>query len=214
MTMRVQRKMALLASMVLLGGISAQAQFINNAGSADTRPQLIQASVRPGEIVGNEQVMRAFIRCGTNEFLFVLPPDLHTEAINPDTLVLAGPGSRYFLKFSILGSRGGDSAEAQTQVRKENALAQYPNALNLEDFTTTVAGRAAQGLQLAHKSPTMADYVTRIVWVPCQGGVLEFTLTADAQTTKLARQAMDQVLLTFQTNEKGKLEIVRRPEQT
>jgi hypothetical protein len=212
--MKVSRRLALLAATVLLGGVTAQAQVIKAAGGVDDEAPLIEATVRPGEIVGNEQVMRTFIKCGTNEFLFVLPPDLRTESTNPDGLVLAGPGGRYFLKFRITGARPWDSEAAQAQARKETALAQYDSAGNIEDFTMTVAGRTAQGLQIRHKSAAGVDCLTRIVWAPSKAGILEFTLTTDTQTARLARQTMDVVLITFQSNEKGKLEIIPRSEQT
>ena len=181
---------------------------------AETPLQSLDITVKPGEVVGQEQVIRYAIQSGTNQFIFNLPPEVRSERVNNAGLVLQSTDSRFCLSFRILQAVAADSAAAATEARKAAALEHFTNTRDLEDFGLTIADRPAQGIQFRHTQPTVGDRLVKIIWVPCAAGVLEFTLNADATKLNLANAALDGVLLTFRSNESGKLEVVRRAENS
>jgi hypothetical protein len=53
-----------------------------------------------------------------------------------------------------------------------------------------------------------------MVWVPFKAGLLEFSLNADGGSASAGQGALDMILLTFRSDERGKVEIVRRSDKT
>jgi hypothetical protein len=177
-------------------------------------PRFLEATLQPGETVGNEQVLRCFISCGTNRFVFVMPPAVRTRTGCAETLTLESNDGAYLLNLRILGP-GPARLDAGGQLARETEwLGQWPEPRRFERFTTTVSGRAAQGLELRLGLPALGERLRRCVWVPCNAGVLEFSLDASSQRASAALQALDTMLLTFRSNERGELEIIPRSDRT
>ena len=176
-------------------------------------PLPLMARVQPGETVGNETVNRVFLGLGTNEFVFVMPPDLHPEGARPGIIILASDDAGYSLTLRVLQAGGSDSSAAEVEACQKRTLARFLNPRKVERFTFSVAGRPGLGVQ-ALQDVSVGERLTKTLWVPCDAGVLEFELTTTPAQARPAMQTMDQVLLTFRSNEKGKLEIIRRSEQT
>jgi hypothetical protein len=207
---------ALLAALVFLAAVSVRGQnaALRESRAREILPLAFDFKVRPGEIVGNEQVMRTFLTRGTNEFLFILPPGLRAQLSGPRGLLLASNERRYNMRLRILDLGAWDSPASGIEACKKAALAEAANSSKVEEFMTGVLGRQGSGLQLRSTLALIGDQLTKIVWVPCTAGILEFRLTADPAQAKDALAAMDLVLLTFASNEQGKLVIVPRQEQT
>ena len=93
-------------------------------------------------------------------------------------------------------------------------MSQYAQASGLEEFTTTVADREGTGFQLRQELPKVSDRSIRVLWVPFKAGIMEFALNTDHKSASAAQGAFDMILLTFRSNERGKLEIVRRSDKT
>jgi hypothetical protein len=207
------RTHAVLVGTLLLVAAGIQAQ--TESGSSDPdQAQQFEVRSQPGEIVGHEQVVRNFITCGTNQFLFVMPPNVRAERAEAQTLTLTSTDGQYYLSLRLLGASAASASTNQAQARREKTLARYQNAEKIEDFSMNIGGREAAGLQLQQTLPIAGTRCVRVVWVPCRLGTLEFTLNSDAKRTKAALQALDNVLLTLRQDEGGKLEIVRRTEQS
>ncbi len=167
------------------------------------------ARVEPGETVGNETVKRVFVGLGTNEFVFVMPPDLHPEDARPGIVILASDDAGYAVTLQLLQAGGSDASTAEAEACEKRMLAKFLNPRQVERFTFSVAGRQGVGLQALHDL-SVGERLTKTLWVPCGAGVLKFELTTTPEQAGRATQAMDQVLLTFRSNERGKLEIIRR----
>lgn len=195
--------------LLLPAAVSAQVIATNSLAS---RSQRLQVSVQPGEFVGRERVLRELVKFGTNEFLFVIPEDARPETSKSDTVVVASRDSTYYVTFRISPSL---PAEADLQrVVKDWVVDHYSNARNMESFSTTVAERRGEGLSLEQQQSAVGARIIKILWVPFKGGTLEFTLNADAKQASAAESAFSAILLTFRSNERGKLEIIRRSERT
>jgi hypothetical protein len=96
----------------------------------------------------------------------------------------------------------------------EQIARQYPHSSSLETFTTVVADREGAGVQLRQTLTGLNARIVRILWVPFKAGLVEFALNADSSCASAGQAALDTVLLTFRSNEGGKLTIIRRSDKT
>jgi hypothetical protein len=188
------------------------AQTPNGFVSRTNQTSDFAVTLLPGEPVGHEQVIRELIRSGTNEFMFVVPEGLQTRTPSEGMIMLTSRDMRYYLSIRIIGP-----APAKLGLKdalQERIAIEYPQASNVEEFTTTVADREGTGFQLRQELPQVATRLIRVIWVPFKAGVLEFALNADANSASAGQGAFDMILLTFRSNERGKIEVVKRSERT
>lgn len=172
----------------------------------------LAVSLLRGETIGREQVIRALIRTGTNEFMFVLPEGFRSQSPSEGTIMLTTRDQNCYLSFRSIKEPPANLG--LKEALRERIVSEYPHAGNMEEFTTKVADREGAGLQLRLARPDVGDRLVRIVWVPFQVGVMEFTLNAKSTAAPAAQAAMDMILLTFRSNERGRLEIVKRSDKT
>ena len=84
-----------------------------------------------------------------------------------------------------------------------------PARASLEEFTATVADREGTGFQLRQELPKWVTGLSAFSGCRFKAGVMEFALNADTKSASAGQAAFDMILLTFRSNERGKLEIVR-----
>ncbi len=210
-TSRQSRFAAALAG-VLISTLVGFAQSPSDFSLRAHQAPVLAVSLLPGEIIGRERVIRALIKTGTNEFMFVLPEGLRSQSPSEGTIMLTSRDMNSYVSIRSIGA-----ASAQLGLKealRERIISEHPQASNLEDCTTMVAGQEGAGLQLRLARSDVGDRLMRIVWVPFQAGVMEFTLNASNTSAAAAQGALDMVLLTFRSNERGKIEIVRRSDKT
>ena len=58
--------------LALLAATGIHAQNHDTKGDNDLAKGL-EITAQPGEVIGREQVVRYLVKCGTNQFLFILP---------------------------------------------------------------------------------------------------------------------------------------------
>jgi hypothetical protein len=100
------------------------------------------------------------------------------------------------------------------QALRERIAGQYAGANSLEGFTVGVADQEGTGFQLRQELPGVGSRLVRILWVPFKAGVMEFALNADAKNSAAGRAALDMILLTFRSNERGRLEIIAHSDKS
>jgi hypothetical protein len=101
-----------------------------------------------------------------------------------------------------------------SEALQDRIAGQYPGARNLEGFTVSVADREGTGFELQQDLPELGHRRVRILWVPFKAGIMEFALNADAKNGTAGRAALDMILLTFRSNERGRLEIIERSDKS
>jgi hypothetical protein len=196
---------ALLAADVL--GETAEGFF---AGS--NQPPRLAVRLCSGEVVGHEQVIRQLLSSGTNKFVFVVPDGLRTETAPEGTIALTSGDMSYFVSLRIVAPPPGNPGTREAL--QERITNQYAGASSLEEFTASVADRGGTGFQLRQELPKVGSRLIRILWVPFEAGVMEFALNADTKSAAAGRAALDMILLTFRSNERGQLEIVARSDKS
>lgn len=192
--------------------IGALAQIPDSFGLRTNPPPSLAVTFLPGETIGSEQVIRALIRIGTNEFMFVMPEGMQSQTPNESTIVLTARDMNWYVSIRILGPSPAKAGLKETL--REQLAREYPQVNNPEEFTTTVADREGAGLQLRVALPEVGDRSIRTVWVPFQAGVLEFKLHAKQAVASAAQRDFDTILLTFRSNERGRIEVLERSDKT
>lgn len=201
---------ALSAAMLLAAG--ALAQTTNDFATTTNHTPELAVTLEPGEFVGPERVIRERLTSGTNEFMFVVPDGLKTETAPDGMIALVASDRSYFVSLRFVAAPPANP-ELKAALR-ERVASQSAQASNLEEFTTTMANREGTGFQLRQDLPKVGRRLIRILWVPFKAGVMEFVLNSDHNTASAGQGAFDMILLTFRSNERGKVEIVRRSEKT
>ena len=205
------RLAGLLAAALLLAA-DAWCQTAGDFGASSNQPPKLVVRLCPGELVGHEQVIRQFISSGTNEFVFVVPDGLRIQSAPEGGIVLTARDMSYYVCLRIaapLPTNPGIGEALQKRI-----TSQYAGASSLEGFTVNVADRRGTGFQLRQELPGVGSRLVRLLWVPFKAGVMEFALNADAKSAAAGRAALDMILLTFRSNERGRLEIIERSDKS
>jgi hypothetical protein len=205
------RLAASLCAMIAIHGLACSAAEIASYESAGPMSSL-ELALQPGEVIGSRQIVRELIRSGTNEFLFVVPQGVLPQPSSEGAILLSDREMRFFITIRMLGRM----AEG-TQMREEmsNRIASvYPGSGGLEEFSTAVASHEALGMQFCQKLPGAGERMVRLLWVPSNAGVLEFVLNSGEVGFPSGKVAFEGILLTFRSNEHGRIEVVRFSDKT
>ena len=204
-----------------LGGLLAAAtlfaadvwgQTIEGFFAGSNQPPRLAARLCSGELVGHEQVIRQLLSSGTNKFVFVVPAGLRTEAAPEGGIALTSGDMSYFVSLRFVAPTPVNPGTREAL--QERIISQYAGASSLEEFTASVADRGGAGFQLRQELPKAGSRLIRILWVPFKAGVMEFVLNADTKNAVAGRAALDMILLTFRSNERGGFEIVERSDKS
>jgi hypothetical protein len=166
--------------------------------------------MRPGEIVGSQQIMRISIPYGTNEFVFEQPESTRIIQRSGFALALAGKDDAYSISVRILNSLT-NGAELKAELHK-SALETYPTAENIEEFNLVTLAQDVPAIQLRQRLPGVPTRVARMVWVPFNNGILEITFNSDVKTVSSAEQNMAFIFVTLRSNEHGQIVVPVRAE--
>ena len=188
------------------------AQTANSLVLENNPAPALALTLQPGEMVGQQQIMRALLKSGTNQFLFVVPEGLGIQNVDEGKIVLSSRDMKYYASVRIVAPR--PAADGLKEALQEAIAGLYPGVSHLEEFAATVANREGIGACLRQESPGVALRQVRILWVPFKAGVVEFTLVAQSDNLRAAQGAFDMILLTFRSNEGGRLEYVRRSDKS
>ena len=200
----------LLAAFALLTSNHLPAQNQDSLGDTNLA-QKLDITVQPGEVIGRDQIVRYLINCGTNQFLFMLPPNVRSTGTASESIILSGTDGRYYLSFRVLKSRTASPDPARF---KELAIETYPGAQQLEEFPISIAGHEGTGLEFRQELAVVGNRLIRLARVPCLAGTLEFSLNADPKNAAVALQALECVLLSFQSNERGAIVVIPRSDKS
>lgn len=189
---------------VALAGFRATAQEVPvNADYGP--PPTLQGSLRSGEVVGVEQVRRAYLAFGTNRFAFVMPSGFRMDASNPEKIVLTDSNYSCFLTVRVAGRPTGQEVELETG--RELVLNQHPGATILEQFLQSAANRSGPAFDLQWEASNGSMQSARVAFIPSAAGILEFSVLSKPDKFAESKHMLNFLMLTFRSNEGGKLEM-------
>lgn len=200
---------------ILAGAILATASLFGQPSTNPTmdasKSSMLAARLRPGEWVGDEQIVRESLQSGTNEFQFVVPSGFLNRASTGNGVTLARWELHCVVSIRIL--EGLEPSLLSTTLR-ERISREFAPAGKLEDYNVSVASRPGTGYQCWQETPNAARRLVRVIWVPFKAGLLEFTLNVDSSNVRAGEAALDMILLTFCSNEEGPIQVIRRYDKT
>jgi len=192
----------------------AASPFSNEAKGEEPPPAAVTVDplefrtlLKQEEFLGPEQVRRAYISVGTNQFAFVVPPELRMDASNPRKIVLISPDECSYLTLRIV-------PPAPNASYRDLVQRQFPKATMLNEFTENAANRSGPAFDVEWANAANVSQSARVVFIVSATVVLEFGLITTSKDFVKNKGLLQILLLTLRTNEGGKLEITRISETT
>lgn len=186
---------------------AAEEPSVANSATVTNRPAF-NAKLQGGETVGAHQVQRAFLNVGTNQIVFIVPTGFWMDASNPQKIVLTQAGMGCFITVRVSSAM----EASETSFFKQQALSRYPGAKIIQESTELVANHSGPVFNLEWMNPGGVAQSARISFIPTTAGILEFSVLARSTEFRDARNYLDTILSSVQTNESGKIVIVPLPD--
>ena len=208
MSLRKPIRLAAAGLLLVVASAGTVAAQNDSEGNAALSPERLSAQLKHEELSGSQVVQRAYIACGTNRFAFVVPPGYRLDGSNPDKIVLSNADCSSYITFQVDGQPGPSIEELQSERCREWVLARYADARILVDFSQSAANHTGPAFDLEWTNSARVVQYARVAYIPSPAGVLEFSLIATAGKFREGQYFLNSVMLTFRSNEGGKLEIV------
>jgi hypothetical protein len=187
---------------------AARAQGYYLGGPTNTS-EGFKLRLQSDEPLGSQAAQRAFVTFGTNQFTFVLPPGFGIDASNPQKIVLANADYSCYLTFQLSGPLPGGLWGLNSDAYRELASSQRPGAIILNQFSQRAANHDGPAFDLQWTNSSGSAQSGRVAFIPSPAGVLEFSMASNPDTVRDGQYALNWMMLTFRSNEGGKLEINR-----
>jgi len=197
--------------MVVLGSLvvwtcSAAAQELSFNNPTNPPPPL-QTIVKREELFHGQPVNRAYVSSGTNQFAFVVPNDFRLDSSDPDRIEVIATDYRCFITFRILDPNATEIQGLQSAALRETVLSRHSGAMLKDEFSLNAANHSGPAFDMEWTNAGGAKEFARMTFIPAKAGVLEFSLQAGQDKAAEARVLFNSFLLSFRSNEAGKLEI-------
>jgi hypothetical protein len=177
------------------------------ATPATNRPAF-NTSVRGGEMVGDQQIRRAFLTIGATELAFLIPTGFFLDASDQQKIVLSDNTGHCFITVRV---RPKSEVNSDAEFFKAQALSRFPGAKISEQSSEGAANHFGPAFNLEWAGPNGGPQSARIAFIPCAAGVLEFSVLTPSANFKDAQLYLTVLLSSLRTNESGKLVIVPIP---
>lgn len=176
-------------------------------GGSEATP--LQVSIKRGELIGHNQVQRAFVTSGTNEFLMVVPGGARASLAKPDQLTIVPTDYGYYLSFRIIAFASTEASSSNYY--RDLILTRYPGAKIIETSSEGAGGHAGPAFDLQWTTTGGVDQLVRVAFIPSAAGVLEFTLIVDEKKSAEGQSNFRDLLMNFRSNESGRLQVAFFP---
>ena len=185
-----------------------KAEAESSAQNIPSPPPTLEASVKGDDFVGNRIVNHAYVSYGTNRFSFVVPEGCHVDGASGEKLVVVNEGYDCFLSFRVVGPLPAGNRELQPEVCRQLLLSRYPGATISEEYSRSVANHSGPAFDFQWLNSSGAPQSGRVVFVPMAAGFVEFSLITTVEKAISGQTLFHRFLLTFRTDESGKLDVV------
>jgi hypothetical protein len=173
------------------------------ASPADPPPNL--ATNRPLYLtqvkrVGGPGLMPAdfgFVTFGTNKFGFVLPAGFRLETGDAQKVTLVSADLSCLLTFRVLESLPPGTTELDPAPYRDLLLSRHPGGKILEEFSQAAVNQRGPVFDLRWNAAGTVPRRERVLFIPSDTGVLEFSLASSLEKFEAGRQAFNAWLITF-----------------
>lgn len=193
---------ALLITAGALAGTAAAQSF---AEATRTDHPAVQTVLKSEEVIGAETVKRAYINFGTNEFAFVVPAGFRLDALTSGKIALVKEDYTCSISLVFKDAPAATSPSLRADTLRQTLLDRFPGAKIEEEFSRSAANHSGPAFDLHVPNGAGGVQYARVVCIPFNAGIIEFTLLASTNQISTSQYAFDSILLTFCSNEEGEL---------
>lgn len=197
-----------LASGVLL--FAARTRADSTETSSGDSPVLMQPRLQNEAVIASEQVRRVYVKCGTNEFAFVIPHNFRVNAKDSEQLVFEAAEAGCFMVVRILPSSG--EAFAPNQCRRR-VLEEFPGAELLEQLDRSSVEGPITLFDLRRSTSLHNVERLRVAFMPVPAGILEVALHSKPDTFSKDQDSLNALLWSYQSNRSGRIAPIQAPAQ-
>ena len=199
------------------GALCAAGQLGNPAQADETGPATTPAPATLRTVIRSEEIpdttnakplRRAFFSAGTNRFAFVVPEDFQLDAAIPGKIILTSPDYFCFITIQLVSAATSEDGGMVIRSYRNQALNEFPLGTISNEFELRAANHSGPAYELRWNNPSGASQLACASYIPCQAGVLKFTLLSNAEHYSKNLTHFRCLLRSFQNNESGKLEII------
>ena len=189
-----------------LASLPVWAQPANPAG-----PPVNQATNRPAystqiQHVGGPGLLPgdfAYVNFGAHKFGFVMPAGFRLETQDVQKVTLVSADVSCLLSFRVLESLPPGTAELDPALYRDLLLSRHPGGKILEEFSQAAVSRRGPGFDLRWNATGTVSRRERVLFIPSDAGVLEFSLVSSLEKFEAGRQGFNALLMTFRAADAG-----------
>jgi hypothetical protein len=150
----------------------------------------------------------AYVTFGTNKFGFVMPAGFRLEKEDSQKVTLVSADFSCLLTFRVLEPLPPDVTELDPDHYRSLLLNRRRGGKILDEFSLVAASRRGPAFDLRWNAPGPVSRRERVLLIPSDAGVLEFSLVSSLENFEAGRRAFSSFLITFRTTEaNGRLEM-------
>jgi hypothetical protein len=179
-----------------------------------TNSSPLQVLLKHGETVGNNQVQRAFLTCGTNKYVFIVPSGFRADASSPNKILMTDADNNCFITLRFGESTAAPDQPLGTTACRAEVLNRYPTAKISHEFTALVANHSGPAFDLNWNNPSGVEQSAQVIFIPFSAGLMEFDLLTSSNKFNDGRNILTVLLGSIQNNEEGTIEIIPLPDHS
>ncbi len=139
----------------------------------------------------------AYVSFGTNKFGFVMPAGFRLETKDDQKVTLVSPDVSCLLSFRVLESLPPGTTELDPANYRDLLLSRHPGGKILEEFSQAAVSRRGPVFDLRWNAAGTVPRRERVLLIPSDAGVLEFSLVSSLESFEAGRQGFNSLLMTF-----------------
>ena len=141
----------------------------------------------------------AYVTFGTNKFGFVMPDGFRLETEDAQKVTLVSADVSCLLTFRVLESLPPGTTELDPANYRDLLLSRHPGGKILEEFSQAAVNRRGPAFDLRWNATGAVPRRERVLLIPSDAGVLEFSLVSSLEKFEAGRQGFNALLMTFRT---------------
>jgi hypothetical protein len=139
----------------------------------------------------------ANVTFGAHKFGFVMPAGFRLETQDVQKVTLVSADVSCLLTFRVLESLPPGTTELDPAPYRDLLLSRHPGGKILEEFSQAAVSRRGPAFDLRWNATGAVPRRERVLFIPSDAGVLEFSLVSSLEKFEAGRQGFNALLITF-----------------
>jgi len=141
----------------------------------------------------------AYVTFRSSKFGFVMPAGFRLETQDAQKVTLVSADFSCLLSFQVLDPAPPSGRELDPAFYHDLLLSRHPGGKILEEFSLAAASRRGPAFDLSWNAPGPVARCERVLLIPSDAGVLEFSLVSSREKFEPGRRSFKALLATFRT---------------